>query len=150
MKLPSMPTEQQQVRYPGRIVAAVVAAILICLWGAFESYGFESAYQRQSPDPYQIAAQFVRLGPVWSVVPENAVMGYVTDAEPGSVSDSALLASAEYVLAPRLIARGTDHDWILGNFTRPADFAAFGKSRGLRLQQDCGNGVVLYRKETQR
>src|ERR1700758_2884588 len=50
MKLPSMPTEQQQVRYPGRIVAAVVAAILICLWGAFESYGFESAYQRQSPD----------------------------------------------------------------------------------------------------
>ena len=145
-----MAAQQEQVRYPARIVAGVAAAILLCLWGAFQSYGVESTYQRQSPDPYQIAAQFVRLGPVLSAVPEYAVLGYVTDAEPGSVTDSALLASAEYVLAPRLLARGTDHDWVLGNFTRPADFALFGKSRGLRLQQDYGSGVVLYRKEPPR
>jgi len=144
-----MAVEREQVRYPARIAAGVAGAIALCLWGAFQSYGVESDYQRQSPDPYQIRAQFVRLGPVVSAVPEDAVMGYVTDAESGSVTDSALLASAEYVLAPRLLARGAEHDWVLGNFTRPADFAAFGKSRGLRLQQDCGNGVVLYRKEAQ-
>jgi len=144
-----MARDREQVRYPARIVAGVAAAILFCLWGAFQSYGLESAYQRQSPDPYQISAQFVRFAPVLSAVPENAVLGYVTDAEPGSTVDSALLLSAEYVLAPRLMTRGTNHDWVLGNFTRPADFAAFGKSRGLRLQQDCGNGVELYRKEPQ-
>lgn len=142
-----MARNREQVRYPARIVAGVAAAVVVCLWGAFESYGSESAYQKQSADPYQISAQFVRLGPVLSTVPENAVLGYVTDAEAGSVTDSALLASAEYVLAPRLVTRGTNHDWVLGNFTRPADFASFGKSLGLRLQQDCGNGVVLYRKD---
>jgi hypothetical protein len=145
-----MAGDREQVRYPARVVAGIAAAILVCLWGAFQSYGTESAYQRQSPDPYQISAQFLRLGPVLSAVPENAVLGYVTDAEAGSVVDSALLASAEYVLAPRLVTRGANHDWVLGNFTRPADFAAFGKGLGLRMQQDCGNGVVLYRKEPQR
>ena len=144
-----MAREREQVRYPARVVAGVAAAILLCLWAALQSYGLESAYQKQSPDPYQIAAQFVRLGPVLSAIPENAVLGYVTDAAAGSVTDSALLASAEYVLAPRLLTRGTNHDWVLGNFTRPADFAALGKSLGLRMQQDCGNGVVLYRKEHQ-
>jgi len=144
-----MARDREQVRYPARIVAGVAAAIVFCLWGAFQSYGLESAYQRQSPDPYQISAQFIRLGPVLSAVPENAVLGYVTDAEAGSVADSSLQLSAEYVLAPRLVTRGADHDWVLGNFTRPADFAAYGKNLGLRLQQDCGNGVVLYRKERQ-
>ncbi|HEV3331549.1 MAG TPA: hypothetical protein VG096_11240 [Bryobacteraceae bacterium] len=144
-----MSREPERVRYPARIVVGIAVAILLCLWGVFQSYAFESEYQRQSPDPYQISAQFMRLAPVLSTLPENTVLGYVTDAEAGSTSDSALLASAEYVLAPRLLTRGTNHDWVLGNFTRPADFAAFGKSLGLRMQQDCGNGVVLYRKEHQ-
>jgi hypothetical protein len=144
-----MSREPEQVRYPARIVVGIAVAILFCLWGVFQSYAFESEYQHQGPDPYQISAQFVRLAPVLSTVPENAVLGYVTDAEAGSTSDSALLASAEYVLAPRLLTRGTNHDWVLGNFTRPADFAAFGKSLGLRMQQDCSNGVVLYRRERQ-
>jgi hypothetical protein len=36
---------------------------------------------------------------------------------------------------------------VLGNFTRPADFAAAGRSQGLRQQQDFGNGVVLFRRD---
>jgi len=141
-----MARDREQVRYPARVAAGVAAAILVCLWGAYQSYRSESAYQHQLPDPYQISAQFVRLGPVLSAVPENSVLGYVTDVD-ANVVDWALFGGAEYVLAPRLLARGTHHDWVLGNFTRPADFAAFGKSLGLRLQQDYGNGVVLYRKE---
>jgi len=144
-----MARDREQVRYPARIVAGIVAAIVLCVWGAFQSYGSETEYQRQSADPYQIAAQFVRLAPVLAAIPENTVLGYVTDVEPASTTDSALLLSAQYVLAPRLLTRGGKHDWVLGNFTRPADFVAFGKSRGLRLQQDCGNGVVLYRREQQ-
>ena len=77
-------------------------------------------------------------------------MGYLTDAPEGSVADSALLTGAQYVLAPRLLARGTDGEWVLGNFTRPADFAAFGRSHGLVLQQDFGNGAVLFRRGARR
>ena len=120
-----MSLHQEQMRYPLRIVAGVAAAALLAVWGSFTFYQTETAYQQDNRDPYRIAAQFQRLGPVLSAVPENAVMGYVTDAEPGSVVDSALLGGAVYVLAPRLVpgygarlgigqfhaARGFRRDW---------------------------------------
>jgi|ERR1700682_1026645 hypothetical protein len=139
----------ERVRYPAAVIVGITVAALLCLWGSFAYYQFESAYQQQYPDPYQISAQFVRLAPVQAAVPQNAVVGYLTDAPPGSIVDSALLGSAEYALAPRLVIRDTKREWVLGNFTRPADFAAMGKSVGLRLQKDFGNGVVLYRMEGQ-
>jgi hypothetical protein len=139
----------EHVRYPAAVIMGIAGATLLCLWGSFAYYQFESAYQQQYPDPYQISAQFVRLAPVQAVVPQNAVLGYLTDAPPGSIVDSALLAGAEYALAPRLVIRDTAHEWVLGNFTRQADFGAVGKSAGLRLQRDFGNGVVLYGRESQ-
>jgi len=137
----------ERAPYPFSAIAGVAVAVVLCVAGSLQHYQFESAYQQQNADPYQLAAQFVRLAPVRSAVPESAVLGYLTDAQPGSIVDSALLGSAEYVLAPRLVGRDTTHDWVLGNFTRPADFAAIGRNAGLRLQQDFGNGVVLFRRE---
>jgi len=137
----------QRVQYPGRLLAGLAAAALLALWGAVAYYASESAYQRENSDPYQVAAQFVRLRPVASALPANAVIGYWTDAQPDSVVESAMFLSAQYVLAPRLLQKGAIRDWVLGNFTRPADFAALGRSRGLRLQQDFGNGVVLFQRQ---
>ena len=134
-------------QYPLAVIASVVVVSLVCLWGSFESYEFESAYQQQYRDPYLISAQFMRFEPLLSAVPERTELGYLTDVEPGSVTDSAMLFGAQYVLAPRLVAKGAAHDWVLGNFSRPADFVAVGQSNGLRLQQDFGNGVVLFRRE---
>ncbi len=135
---------------PVAVIAGVAAAAALCLWGALETYAFETAYQEQNRDPYMIAAQVSRLAPVAAAVPEDAVMGYLTDLPDGSVAASAMLMGAQYVLAPRLLARGTNGEWVLGNFTRPADFAALGRSRGLALQQDFGNGAVLFRREARR
>ncbi len=132
------------------VMAGIAAAAALCLWGALETYAFETAYQEQNRDPYMLAAQFSRLAPIATAVPKNAVMGYLTDVPEGSVAESAMLIGAQYVLAPRLLARGTDGEWVLGNFTRPADFAALGRSRGLALQQDFGNGAVLFRREARR
>ena len=79
-----------------------------------------------------------------SGIPADAVLGYLTDAAPGSeVSDSMFLA-AQYTLAPRLLDKKTNYRQVLGNFTRPADFAAIGRQYGLSLQRDFGNGVVLF------
>ncbi len=140
----------EQVQSPAAVIAGVAAAAALCLGGALEGYAFETAWQAQNRDPYMIAAQFSRLAPVAAAVPEDAVMGYLTDVPEGSVASSAMLIGAQYVLAPRLLARGTDGEWVLGNFTRPADFAALGRSRGLELQQDFGNGAVLFRREARR
>jgi hypothetical protein len=132
------------------VMAGLAAAAALCLWGTFETYAFETAYQQQNRDPYMIGAQFDRLAPVAAVVPQNAILGYLTDVPQGSVTESAMLIGAQYVLAPRLVVRGAGPEWVLGNFTRPADFGAFGRSRGLELQQDFGNGVVLFRGEPKR
>ena len=121
---------------PFTVSASVALVALVCLWGSFASYGFETAYQRQNSDPYMISQQFVRFEPllstVPSAVPEDATLGYLTDASPASTTGLAMTLGAHRVI---------------GNFTRPADFAALGQSYRLRLERDFGNGVVLFRKE---
>lgn len=134
-------------QYPWAVTASIAAVSLLCLWGSFASFESESSYQQQYRDPYMISMQFTRFEPLLPAVPERAEIGYLTDAQPGSVTESAMFLGAQYVLAPRLVEKGASHEWVLGNFTRPGDFDAVGRSHGLRLQQDFGNGVVLFRKE---
>jgi hypothetical protein len=139
--------ETTRIEYPLAAKAAVTLAALLSLWGSFEYSGLESAYQQQFRDPYQVAAQFPRFESVQSAIPEKAILGYLTDAVPGSVVGDAMFNGAQFVLAPRVLQKSTALDLVLGNFTKPADFAALGHSQGLRLERDFGNGVVLFRKE---
>ncbi len=118
------------------------------MWGVLEYFGFEASYQEQYRDPYQIAAQSARLGSFREAVAVDAVLGYVTDAAPGSEVYDSMFLAAQYTLAPRLLDKKTKYQQVLGNFTRPADFAAVGRQYGLSLQRDFGNGVVLYRGDT--
>ena len=105
-------------------------------------------FQSQSRDPYKVADQASRFASLRASVPENAILGYVTDVDDIQPLASAMLFSAQYTLAPRLLQKGAaSRDLVLGNFTKPADFAAFGQQRGLKLERDFGNGVILFRKE---
>ncbi len=144
MSMPEGPSKSAQ--YPGKILAGVAGAVILCLWGSFSFYEFESAYQQQNRDTFMVGAQVTRFAGLMNTVPENALIGYMTDAAAGSVVENAMFLSAQYTLAPRLLDHGTAREWVLGNFTRAADFAALGQAQGLQLQQDFGNGVVLYRK----
>jgi hypothetical protein len=138
----------QQPAYPPRIVTGVIVTCVICVFGMLQFSSAESAYQHQTHDPYMIEAQLTRFAPLASAVSQNATLGYLTDAQAGTTADSVLFTSTMYALAPRLVERGVTHDLVVGNFTRPLDFAAVGQSNGLHLQQDFGNGVVLFRKES--
>jgi hypothetical protein len=140
--------EPQRAEYSLAIQAAVVLAALLSLWGSFEYSGLESAYQQQYHDPYQIAAQFTRFGQLQSAVPDQAILGYLTDADPGSVLAEAMFNGAQYALAPRLLQKNPALDLVLGNFTKPGDFAAIGRSHGLRVERDFGSGVILFRRES--
>jgi hypothetical protein len=133
-------------RFPMRTSAGITLAALICLYGSLQFYSSESAYQRQNQDPYMISAQESRFAAIRSAVPDGAVVGYLTDADPGSTLDGVLLHSAAYALAPRLLDRGLNHEWVVGNFTQPRDFDALARGNGLQLQQDFGNGVILFRR----
>jgi hypothetical protein len=136
--------EHPLVEFPFATKAGVLVAAVLAMWGVFEYFGFEESYQEQSRDPYQIAGQATRLETFRDAVAADAVLGYLTDAAPGSVVSDSMFLAAQYALAPRLLDKKTNYQHVLGNFTRPADFAAIGRQYGLSVQRDFGEGVVLY------
>src|SRR5579871_4739414 len=110
-----------------RVLVGLALAVLLCLWGAYQSYEAEVSYEQQSSDAYTVAVQVRRLSPALEVVPANTVLGYLTDVDAGSDLDSIMINTAGFVLAPRLIERTGAHEWVLGNFLRPADFTNVGR-----------------------
>lgn len=132
---------------PTLITAAVLLAAALSVLGCVQYWDAESSYQHQSPDPYRIADQEARFAGLRAAVPENAVLGYLTDTPMEDTLGTSMFFAAQYHLAPRLLQKTQWHDLVLGNFAKPADFASFGKQRGLRLDRDFGNGVVLFRNE---
>ena len=134
--------------YPRRVRAGVAAAILLCTWGAVQYFGLEANYRQKSRDLYQLVTQTERLNDARAVIPEDAVIGYLTDLEPGSVIATSIFNITQYALAPRLLRADTNETLALGNFSRPLDYAATGRQHGLRVERDFQNGVILYRKES--
>ena len=136
--------------YPLRTRIGVAFAVALSMWGVIQYFAFESEYQKQSRDPYQIAAQSARLAGAIESVPESAVLGYMTDLDPGSLAAVTLFNATQYVLAPRLIMQDTAQARVLGNFARPADYGAIGRRHSLLVERDFQNGIVLFRKEPAR
>lgn len=134
--------------YPARLKAALIAAALLGVWGAIESYQIETGSSLR--DPYMVNLQPARLAGVIDAIPSTAIVGYLSDlhdrAENTSAAALAMFNSARYALAPRLLVEGTDRDWVLGNFTKPEDYSAIGRDHGLNVVRDFGNGVVLFRR----
>lgn len=129
---------------PARLKAALIAAALFAMWNALETYQLQNA--APSLDPYMVADQQTRLAPVIQELPRTEIVGYVSDLEDGSPAALALFNSARFTLAPRLLVAGTDRDWVLGNFSKPPDFAALARGRHLQLLRDFGNGIALFKR----
>lgn len=88
--------------------------------------------------PFDISPYLSRFEPVRTRLPNDSVIGYVSDKE-----DWGLRLLAQYALAPALIEAGVNRPVVLGNFHtthNPRD--AFPDKRFFLLQ-DFGNGVVL-------
>ena len=66
-----------------------------------------------------------RVKPVLDRVPGNTkVLGYVADwdipnAEYEIIDQETEYTLTQYALAPRAVQPGLDHEWIIGNFTKP-------------------------------
>lgn len=131
----------ERFRYPSSVTFGVAGATLLFLWGVWVFPEYERLRWSSSRDPYYVVAQGTRLEGVRASVPENAVVGYLSDS-----GNPRLLTSA-YALAPRLVQPGAGQDWVVGDFARWEDLAAVGRQHGLRVVRDFGNGVVLFRKE---
>jgi len=130
------------LRYPWRTLAGLGITAMLSVYGAVHFYGEQSERNQAQPDPYKLIDQQRRFAPVNEIVPPNALVGYVSDRP----TDYTLTLTAQYALAPRLLVPNPTSNWVVGNFTRPQDFVAFGRARGLILMKEFPDGVVLFRK----
>lgn len=132
----------QNVRYPWRTLAGLSIPALLSVYGTIQFYGAQTERNQTQPDPYKLIDQERRFAPIKEIVPPNALVGYVSDLP----TDYTLTLTAQYALAPRLLVPNPTSNWVIGNFTRPQDFAEFGRTRGLVLVKEFPDGVVLFRR----
>jgi hypothetical protein len=130
------------LRYPVKTIAGVSISALVSLYGALQFYGEQRALNRIQPDPYKLIDQERRFAPIREIIPPDALVGYVSDL----ATDSTLLLTAQYALAPRLLVRNPSSAWVVGNFARPQNFEAFARARGLILVKEFPDGVILFRR----
>jgi hypothetical protein len=135
------------VRYPLWLQSGLSVIAGLCLIVGVRAYRDADAYARAYQDPYLINAQPARLGEAARLLPDKAVIGYLSDLSLADTPGQAAYFGAAYALAPRLVTRDPDSpQWVLGNFSRPQDFAAAGAAHHLVLVRDLGNGVVVFRR----
>ena len=115
---------------------------LLSLYGTIEFYSEQIERNRTLKDPYHIAIQVQRLEPVRRELPPNTQLGYISDVKP----DSATILTTQFAVAPMLLVGNAPHEWVLGNFSKPQNYAEFGRAHGLTLVKEFANGVVLYRQ----
>jgi hypothetical protein len=128
-------------RHSGKVVAALAAVAVLSLYGSLDFYGKQVERNKAQKDAYNIGAQEQRFEAVKRELGSNAVAGYLSD-----LSDPGILLSAQHALAPVLLVDDVPYQFVIGNFSRSLDYAAFGRSRGLTLIKDFGGGVTLFRK----
>ena len=118
----------------------VKALALLSLYSAVQQYTPSSAVTK---DLYGTSALQGRFGVVAAKLDPQTQLGYVSDLAP----DAATMFGLEYVLAPRMLVKDdVPHRFVLGNFSHPVDYAAFGSARGLRVVEEFPRGVVLFER----
>ena len=126
---------------PVRIWIALVALCLAVLGSTLD-------LPSPQPDAYKVDDQMERFRPLIADMPRVASAGYISDLPLTSTGGSAAFFTAQYAIAPVLIEDESkkQHEWAVGNFSKPVDFAALGRPLGLTVFKDFGNGVILFRR----
>ena len=124
----------------------MLAVTAISLTAAATALGDKLVQVREWGDPYKIAEQELRYQDARALLPPEGPVGYLSDLDRNEASGGALFYGAQYWLAPRILTEPSAAGWTLGNFARPADFAALGRARNLEVVRDFGNGVIVYRR----
>jgi hypothetical protein len=139
-----------------RSVSAKTASVIVvalALASALNYYYTADRRNRAYQDPWMtsmIDIEAERLRGVIEIVPQQAVVGYISDFPLDKGRDAARFGGDRYALAPRLVLpyqRGQRQAWVLGNFSKVVDLTRVERENGVELVKDFGSGVVLFRSE---
>jgi hypothetical protein len=129
------------VRYSARTLLGVATVALLSLYGTFSFYSQQIERNKIQRDAFQIGAEEQHFQALKRDLPSDAVVGYVSD-----LNEAGIQLAAQYALIPILLVDRPPGGLVVGSFSRPMDYAAFGSAHGLELIKDYGFGVTLFRK----
>jgi len=132
-------------RYPARTLIGVSLVAALSLYAALDLYGEQIERNKALKDSYQMGEQEKRFEAVKHELPPGEMVGYVSDLgfTPG------IFLPAQYALVPSPFVDNPPHGWVIGNFSKPLNYAEYGKAHGLTFIKEFDGGVILFRK-TQR
>jgi hypothetical protein len=132
----------------------VGAAALLSLFAAMEYYRSTTVYNKQYPDPYRIGFQQERFREAAEMIPEDSVIGYISNEAFETVRGSAGYFGAQWALTPRIVVPHTSQyatDLVLGNFSAAVETAEITSriesSENMHVVRVLQSGVVLFRTE---
>ncbi len=127
----------------------VLGAVLLQTWLAWQSAA--AAWLPERVNQNFVAVWEERLARLGEDIPADVnFLGYVADWDiPGGgwgpIDQSTEYVLTQYTLAPRIVRRGFDSPWVIGNFTNP-DYRAWLDQHLENYQlDDYGFGIVLIR-----
>lgn len=97
-------------------------------------------------DPYRVEEQAARYAPLLAALPPSVTVGYTSDVPLEDARGQVLLFALRYALAPRVVTSKPDQELVVGNLVETADAVAYGAARGLEVERDLGQGLVIYRR----
>lgn len=151
LRMNAAPGESKPV-YPSSVLLAVAAVATLSLWGALDFYRAVSTFAAANPDRHGIAAAGDRFRPAEAILPEAAVVGYLSDVPFGDIRGSTAFFGAQYALAPRVLVHFPARRkvrWVVGNFSRPVNYQELVQSHGLEIARDFGRGLIVFRTLSQ-
>jgi hypothetical protein len=128
--------------------AAFTVAALFALWGTVEFLAFEVNFHQRNPDQFGISKQLPRFEALRDTLPQDAIIGYVSDLKKGTLQADSMFGAAQYALAPRILQWGPEYRWVLGNFANGEQAENWAGQRGLRIQRRFDAGLILFSRET--
>jgi hypothetical protein len=107
-------------------IIALIGLIILGLFMTFKNGMTARARWDQNPVSKDSVSKWEkRVRPVLEHVPDDVtVLGYVAEWNiPGSeydiIDQETEYTLTQYALAPRMVQPGLEHEWIIGNFTKP-------------------------------
>jgi hypothetical protein len=104
--------------------------------------------------PDEVSEYDRRLAPLRERLPRDAVVGYVSDPQPATMSMAEgrlhykKYLLTRYALAPVLVIRNQQPTLIVGNFNDPSSVEQAAR-RGLERLEAFGEGIVLFRRRAE-
>lgn len=135
---------------------ALIGLITFGLFVTFENGMTARARWDQNPLSQDSVSKWEkRVRPVLEHVPDDVtVLGYVADWDlPGSeydiIDQDTEYTLTQYALAPRMVQPGLEHEWIIGNFTKPGFRDWLAKNLPSYEMIEIGFGIFLIHRTSQ-